>query len=171
MVGLLPCGAEVFLHGPGHGSKDGLCCLPRGHHLPQVFRGGHTLILLMPLNVGEGFFYCHHQSGRRNTYVTQLSSHPVGLPLEQTVRVLIDLQNNYCSFQDLCYFGMIVPEYAHASIPCFAFAYPPLYLCLLIVLLVVGVVSSPWSSCSHGRGLSGTVIGVILCWQKCENPG
>lgn len=37
VVGLLPCGPEVFLHGTRQGSKDGLGCLPGVHRLPQVF--------------------------------------------------------------------------------------------------------------------------------------
>lgn len=37
VVGLLPRGPEVFLHGTGQGSKDGLGCLPGLHRLPQVF--------------------------------------------------------------------------------------------------------------------------------------
>lgn len=37
VVGLLPGGTEVLLHGPGHGGEDGLSCLPGVHHLPRVF--------------------------------------------------------------------------------------------------------------------------------------
>lgn len=63
VVGLLPCGAQVLLHRPRHGSKDGLGRLPRVHHLPRVFgrRGG--LFILVTLDVGEGFLYGHHQPG------------------------------------------------------------------------------------------------------------
>lgn len=72
MVGLLPCGAEVLLHGPCHGSKDGLGRLPGVHHLPRVFGGGRGLFVLVTLDVGEGFFYCHHQSGRRNRRLSEM---------------------------------------------------------------------------------------------------
>lgn len=65
VVALLPGGPEVLLHGPGHGGEDGLGGLPGGHHLPRVFgRGCRRVLLLVTLDVGEGFFYCHHQSGR-----------------------------------------------------------------------------------------------------------
>lgn len=52
------------------------------------------------------------------------------------------------------------------SSPGFAFADPPLHLCLLIVVLVVGVVSSPSRGCDHGSGLPRGVIGAVLCGQK-----
>lgn len=65
VVGLLPCGPEVFLHGTCQGRKDGLSRLPGVHRLPQVFRRGCGLVDVVPLDVGEGFLYCHHQSGRR----------------------------------------------------------------------------------------------------------
>lgn len=35
--GLLSGGSQVFLHGPGHGSKYGLCSLSWIHDLPGVF--------------------------------------------------------------------------------------------------------------------------------------
>lgn len=67
MVGLLPGGAEVLLHGPRQRGKDGLGRLPGVHHLPRVFRGGSSrLVVLVTFDMGEGFFYCHHQSGRRD---------------------------------------------------------------------------------------------------------
>lgn len=34
--GLLPCGSQVLLHGPGHRGKDGLGCLSRIHYLSGV---------------------------------------------------------------------------------------------------------------------------------------
>lgn len=65
VVGLLPGGAEVLLHGPRHGGEDGLGRLPGVHHLPRVLGGGRgPLFVLVTLDVGKGFFYCHHQSGR-----------------------------------------------------------------------------------------------------------
>lgn len=72
VVGLLPGGAEILLHGPRHGGKDGLCRLPGVHHLPWMFGGGcGRLFVLVTLDVGEGFFYCHHQSVRRNRRVSE----------------------------------------------------------------------------------------------------
>lgn len=66
VVGLLPGGAQVLLHGPCHGGKDGLGCLPGVHHLAWAFRRGRGwLVVLQALDVGKGFLYCHHQPGRR----------------------------------------------------------------------------------------------------------
>lgn len=62
VVVLLPCGAQVLLQCPGHGGEDGLSGLPGVHHLT---RGFLLLLSLETLDVDEGFFYCHHQSGRR----------------------------------------------------------------------------------------------------------
>lgn len=64
VVGLLPCGAQVLLHGPRHGSEDGLGGLPGVHHFPRVFGGGRCVFVLVTLDVGEGLFHCHHQPGR-----------------------------------------------------------------------------------------------------------
>lgn len=67
VVRLLPGGTEVLLHGPRHGSKNGLSCFPRVHHFSWVFgRGCDCFVILVTLYVGESFFYCHHKSGRRN---------------------------------------------------------------------------------------------------------
>jgi len=61
VVGLLLGGAQVFLHGPGHGGEDGLSRLPWVHDLPGVL----LVLLLQPLDVGEGFFHRHHQPAGR----------------------------------------------------------------------------------------------------------
>lgn len=67
VVRLLPGGAEELLHGPRHGGKDGLSCLPGVHQLPRVFwRGWDCFVVLVTPYVGKCFFYCHHQSGRNN---------------------------------------------------------------------------------------------------------
>lgn len=66
VVGLLPCGPQVFLHRTCQGRKDGLGRLPGLHRLPQVFRRGCGLFGVVPLDVGEGFLYGYHQSGRRS---------------------------------------------------------------------------------------------------------
>ena len=58
---LLLGGAEVLLQGARHGGEDGLGCLAGVHH---VARGFLLLLLLHALDVGEGLFYRHHQSGR-----------------------------------------------------------------------------------------------------------
>lgn len=71
MIGLLPGGTEVLLHGPGHGGKDGLGSLPGVHQLPRVFGGRCSLFILVTPDVGEGFLYCHHQSGRRHRTVNE----------------------------------------------------------------------------------------------------
>lgn len=67
VVRLLSGGTEVLLHGPSHGGKDGLGRLSGVHQLTGVFRRGcDCLILLLTLDVSEGFFYCHDQSVRNN---------------------------------------------------------------------------------------------------------
>ncbi|KAL8183955.1 UNVERIFIED_CONTAM: hypothetical protein K2H54_002061 [Gekko kuhli] len=54
VVGLLLGGAQVLLHGPGHGGEDSLGCLSAGPLiLPRVF----LILLLEPFDVREGLFY------------------------------------------------------------------------------------------------------------------
>lgn len=65
VVGLLPCGPQVFLHRTCQRRKDGLGRLPGVHCLPQVFRWWCGLFGVVPLDVGEGFLHGYHQSGRR----------------------------------------------------------------------------------------------------------
>lgn len=72
VVGLLPCGAQVFLHSPSHGSKDGLSCLPGVHRLMWVLGGGRGLFVLVRLDVGEGLLYCNHQSERGKARVSEM---------------------------------------------------------------------------------------------------
>ena len=62
--GLLPGGAQVLLHGPGHGGEDGLRRLPWVHDLPRVLGGGGHLVVVETLDVREGFLHRHHQPGR-----------------------------------------------------------------------------------------------------------
>lgn len=62
VVVLLPGGAQVFLQRPGHGGEDGLSRLSGVHHLPWRLL---LLLSLEALDVDEGFFHSHHQSGRR----------------------------------------------------------------------------------------------------------
>lgn len=56
--------------------------------------------------------------------------------------------------------------YRHVKLsvlPGLAFAAPAVHLGLLVVVLVVGVVSPAGSSSDHGPGLTGGVIGAVLC--------
>lgn len=57
VVGLLLGSAQVLLHSAGHGGEDGLGCFPRVHDLSRVL----LVLLLQPLDVGEGFLHSHHQ--------------------------------------------------------------------------------------------------------------
>lgn len=58
---LLTGGPQVFLHGPGHRSEDGLSRLPRVHHFSRVFGGRGDLVLVETLDVCEGLFHRHDQ--------------------------------------------------------------------------------------------------------------
>ena len=64
--GLLPGGAQVLLHGPGHGGEDGLRRLPWVHHLARVLGGRRHLVVVETLDVREGLLHRHHQPGRGN---------------------------------------------------------------------------------------------------------
>lgn len=74
VVSLLPGCTKVLLHGPRHGGKYGLSCLPGVHHLPRVFgRRSDCIFLLMTFDVGKSFFYCHHQPVRIKETMTPLN--------------------------------------------------------------------------------------------------
>lgn len=63
VVGLLPGGPEILLHGPRHGGEDGLSSFSGVHHLPWVLgRGSRCVVVLVTFDVGEGFLHSHHQS-------------------------------------------------------------------------------------------------------------
>lgn len=67
--GLLSCGPQILLHGPGHRSEDGLSRLPGIHHLTGVFWRRGYLVVVETLDVCEGFFNRHHQPERRQEWV------------------------------------------------------------------------------------------------------
>lgn len=71
--GLLTRGSQVFLHGPGHGGKDGLSRLPRIHHLPRVLGGRGELVIVEALDVREGLLHCNDQPRKRKSMDTQVS--------------------------------------------------------------------------------------------------
>lgn len=96
VVVLLPCGAKVLLQRPGHGGEDGLGCLSGVHHLPGSFL---LFLSLETLDMDEGFFYCHHQSGRRLGTVSRQCSSQGG----QSVRP----QESFVHCSTLAYYQLL----------------------------------------------------------------
>ena len=83
---LLPSGAEVFLQGSRHGREYGLGSLTRVHHLPRSLL---LLLLLHPLNVGEGLLHCHHKPRQQSTCTVHHGSSTLALESKTSPDFLI----------------------------------------------------------------------------------